>query len=153
MKGHLLTIVGIPLGIGLAILLRRETVANFIEGWIARLGPPRPPENYLRLSIPFVIKDMDKESARRVADDIKPISVTPVYRPPALEFNFKPIVISTKYIQFRWQPPAHRYPLTGKPDSGRINRMADAAIKSLYKTRIDRIRAGWKITLVAEIPI
>ena len=153
MRGYLLPAVGIPLGIGVAILLRKEVMARFIESWITRFGPLRPPENYLRLNFPFVIKDMDKESARRVADDIKPLSVSPVYAPPSLDFHFKPIVISTRYIQFRWQPPAHRFPLTGKPDKGKVNRMAEAAIKSLYKTKIDRVPAGWKITLVAEIPI
>lgn len=143
--------VGVTLGIGATYALRKAAVKAFLREWLG--GPPAPTENYIQIAIPFTIKDMDIASARKVADSLKPRLVTPVFDPPALDFHFDPIVISTRFVQFRWQPARYRRKLVGRPSKGAIRRLAEATYRTAYKTRIDKIATGWKVTLVAEVPL
>lgn len=153
MRWYVVPAVGVPVGMAAAYAFRRGAIIAFVRSWLG--GPPVSPENYIQFSMAFNISDMDMESARKVADSLKPRSITPVYDPPALQFTFNPIHIPTKFIEFRWQPPPYRHELFGRPSRGAIRRLAESAYKTLYKTKIERMAggSGWTITLLAEVPL
>lgn len=149
-RWYLYPIAGTVLALGGAYAMRRAALEAMIREW---LGGAPPGENYLQISIPFTVSDMAVDSARTVADSLKPRAVTPVLAPPGLDFHFQPILIATEFVEFRWQPPPYRRKLTGQPSDSAIKRLARAAYKTLYKTKVEKLRSGWKITLIGEVPL
>lgn len=151
MKSTTYLAIGVSVG-ALALYYYRHAPVNLLKKYL-RGGEIKDSVNYLRITIPFVVSDMSVESARRVADSLKPREVIPTFSPPGLKFVFNPIVIPFSYGDFVWQPSPYQYKLMGSPADAKVRSMAKSAYKAGYRTTITDVPGGKKITFILEVPL
>jgi len=113
----------------------------------------QPAGDYVRITVPLPTSNLSSESARRIAETLKPREIQPRFSPPGLLVKWKPIRIASHGFVFSWQPPDKFIDLSKKPQ-GRsaeaIREAAKVASKAVAKTRVYRTEAG---TWIADIVI